>query len=85
MKEYQSNIINAIVENEGSYPVYYSNFIIHELIHIIEGIENFGPVRSFWMYGFERFNKFLKTILQGQNNPHINIINNYLVILCYNI
>ena len=74
-------VIECICENEGAYPSYYANFIVHELIHLCDAIKNFGPVHVFWMYGFERFNKFLKSILQNKDHPHINIIRNYLVIL----
>lgn len=66
-------------ENEGSYPSFEANFIVHEIFHIYDDIVKFGPIRNYWMFGYERMNKILKSLLHSQAQPHINIINNYLV------
>lgn len=75
----EKNIYKIICENEGNYPSFYSNFIVHEIVHICNDIRKFGPVHSYWMFGFERTNKFLKSLLHDEKTPHINIVNNYLV------
>ena len=46
--------------------MYYSNFIVLELIHICNDISKFGPIYNYWMFGFERMNKSLKRMLHSQ-------------------
>jgi len=47
---------------EGAEKLYGSSFCtpnMHMQLHVADSIENFGPVYSFWLFGFERFNGLL--------------------------
>lgn len=83
LDDLQQRLIKCIVENEGSYPTIDAKFIVHEIFHMVDAIRKFGPVYSFSMVSFERFNKVLKHLAHTQNRPHINIINNYIVIILF--
>jgi hypothetical protein len=79
IENYYQELIQSICEIEGSLPYSECTFLLHELTHICYYIKQFGPVRSFHMFGFERFNRFMKSLSSNPNNPHISMIKTYMV------
>lgn len=80
VNQIEQDMIECICENEGAFPHSESLFIMHECIHICHYIKLIGPIKSFWMFGYERFNKFLKQLNHSTKWAQANIIKNYEVI-----
>ena len=51
----------------------------HLMHHIIDGIEQFGPVYSTWMYSYERFNSWLSRRALNRFRPEATIMETYRV------
>jgi hypothetical protein len=51
---------------------------IHALLHIADGIENTGPVWSYWAFPTERYCGRLQRAIRSRRHPFVNI-DNYVV------
>ena len=53
----------------------------HILQHIPEGIGQFGPVHSTWMFAYERFNSWLCRRALNRRHPKATILRTYQVMI----
>lgn len=83
LNELEDEIYETLSLNEGSFPVSECTFLMHEIAHLCHFIRMLGPVRTFWMFSFERFNFFLKNLIHNNTHPHVNLMKNYLVFNYY--
>src|SRR5690606_24937925 len=60
------NLFERITETvaliEGMLPESAMTFIVHELLDITAALQRFGPIRSWWMFHFERVNRTIRTL-----------------------
>ena len=61
---------------EGSLPAMHLNPLLHRLVHYVVITAAFGLMWWFAMWGFERYNKFLKEHVNNSQHPQINLATN---------
>lgn len=64
---------------ERDFPVTLQNVTTHLLHHLPESIKLYGPVYSFWMYVFERFNSWLCKRCLNMRYPEATVIETYMI------
>src|SRR5690606_38040391 len=54
-------------------------FIVHELLDVVAALQRFGPIRSWWMFHFERVNHSIKTLCPkgGGRSNDMTVITRY--------
>jgi len=57
----------------------------HLLHHVVNGIRQFGPVYSTWMYPFERFNSWICRRALNRYRPEATIMETYRVKILQNM
>ena len=60
---------------EGCIPVIQLKPSLHHFVHHAEHTLMFGALRWFWMYGFERYNKFVKDNCRNTRYPRASVAN----------
>ena len=60
---------------EGCLPVTQLKPSLHHFIHHAEHTVKFGALRWFWMYSFERYNKFVKDNCRNTRFPRASVAN----------
>ena len=60
---------------EGCTPVMQLKPSLHHFVHHAEHTLRFGALRWFWMYGFERYNKFVKDNCRNTRYPRASVAN----------
>jgi hypothetical protein len=66
--------IEALVEFEDVIPKTEHAMIVHLLLHICDMMERWGPVRSVWMFPYERFIGFLSRCIKNRRYPEASLI-----------
>ncbi|KAK3735529.1 hypothetical protein QZH41_010032 [Actinostola sp. cb2023] len=52
---------------------------MHILHHVVAGIKVHGPVHSWWMYVYERFNSWICQRVKNRRHPEVNVMETYRV------
>ena len=66
-------ITRGLVLFEGILPSSHLNPGMHHFVHYAQYTLTHGPLRSFWMMGFERFNKYLKNLVRNNQHPEVGV------------
>ncbi|XP_069109797.1 uncharacterized protein [Argopecten irradians] len=64
---------------EEYFPSVVQNITTHLLHHIPDGIRDFGPVYSTWMYTFERFNSWICKRTLNMRYPESTVIETFII------
>lgn len=56
--------------------------MMHILRHIVDGIRQFGPVYSTWMFSYEGFNSWLHWRVMNRRWPEATLMETYRVNKC---
>jgi hypothetical protein len=71
-------IAETISTHEGMFPIFFSDFVFHELVDIVPHIKSQGPQKSFSTIQGERANAVLKHFVRkGGRNCTLTVLNNY--------
>jgi hypothetical protein len=70
-------LYGAMADWEGMFPVSECTYAFHQFLHCISEIPKCGPPRNYWMFSFERVNKYLIGLLRNQAYPIASIAKNY--------
>ena len=62
---------------ERDFPVFLNVIVFHLLHHLPYYIRRFGPLYSFWMYAYERFNSWVIRRVQNRRYPEATVIETY--------
>lgn len=73
--ERQVHKVLALVERD--FPVSMQVIVFHLLHHVPMFLKRFGPVHSFWMYNFERFNSWIIRRVLNRRYPESTVIETY--------
>lgn len=79
LDEMDRKLSRALALLERDYPVYLQNITTHLLHHIIEGIKQYGPIYSTWMYVFERFNSWICKRALNKCHPENTAIETFII------
>ena len=71
-------LVTGIAMVTGSVPPSSLVACIHLLCHYADHAELFGILRWYWMFVFERYNRFVKKMCNNTNYPLASIANTYL-------
>ena len=69
------HIVLACIERD--FPMSIQVITLHLLHHLPLYLERFGPVYSFWMFPFERFNSWISRRVLNRRYPESNIVETY--------
>ena len=58
---------------------------MHLIRHIVDGMQQFGPVYATWMYGYERFNSWLHRRVTNRRYPEATLMETYRVSFSFSI
>ena len=58
---------------EGSFPVGHLNPAMKHFAHYVKYTMSHGPLRTFWMMAFERYNKHVKGLITNHHHTEINL------------
>ena len=47
--------------------------------HLVDGVKEFGPTHSTWMYAYERFNSWLHRRVMNRRYPESTLMETYAV------
>ena len=50
---------------------------MHLLAHMRECIEDYGPVQSFWLFSFERFNRMLGKLPHNNKSIEVQVMRRF--------
>ena len=64
-------IIRGLVLFEGVLPLSHLNPGMHHFVHYAQYTLTHGSLRAFWMMGFERYNKYLKSLVRNNQHPEV--------------
>lgn len=67
----------ALIERD--FPLSLQVIVFHLLHHLPRFIKMYGPVYSFWMYRYERFNSWIKRRALNRRYPEATVIQTYLL------
>lgn len=73
--EQQVHTVLALIERD--FPVSMQVIVFHLLHHLPMYIKRFGPVYSFWMYHYERFNSWLTRRVLNRRYPEATVVATY--------
>nr|GEX31157.1 hypothetical protein [Tanacetum cinerariifolium] len=78
MLKAQSEVVDILCNLEVIYPPAFFDIMIHLVIHLpLEALED-EPIRSWWMFSFERFMKKLKGYVRNKAKPKGSIAKGYV-------
>jgi hypothetical protein len=69
----------VLATHEGILPPSEATYTMHELVHIVQQIEDLGPPLMSSLFKYERQNKFLKDLIKNKSYPIGSLIKNYLI------
>ena len=75
--EQQVHRVLALVERD--FPVSMQVIVFHLFHHIPMFLKRFGPVHSFWMYNFERFNSWITRRVLNRRYPEATVTETYRI------
>ena len=73
----EDDVHRALVLLERDFPVSLHVIVFHLLHHLPFYIRRFGPIYSFWMYPYERFNSWLIRRIKNRRYPEATVIETY--------
>jgi hypothetical protein len=59
---------------KANLPITENDIVFHVLLHIPDQLRYFGPVRTYWMFYFERFVGYLASNINSRVHPEANLI-----------
>ena len=74
--QYEAELVRGLVLLEGSFPVDQLNPAMHHLVHYAFIVHLFGVLIWLSMFGFERNNKRMKSLVRNTQNPDANLAKN---------
>lgn len=77
LDELEEEVHEVLVLIERDFPVSLQVIVFHLLHHLPTYIRKFGPVYSFWMFSFERFNSWLTRRALNRRYPEATITETY--------
>jgi hypothetical protein len=77
LDELEREMVAVMADMERLLPVTLFTIQIHKLIHLVQFIRWWGPLKSIWTYSVERFLGFLVEQVNSRTNPEKNLINNH--------
>ena len=66
---------------ERDFPVSLHVIVFHLLHHLQMFVERFGPVHSFWMYAYERFNSWISRRVMNCRYPEGTVVATYRLLI----
>jgi hypothetical protein len=78
----QDEIITIINELEMYFPAAFFDIMVHLLVHIVDDIEDLGPVFLHNMMALERMNGIIKAYVRNRAHPDGSIIQGFLIEEC---
>ena len=73
--EIQVHRVLSLIERD--FPVSMQVIVFHLLHHLPSFIKRFGPVYTFWMYPYERFNSWLARRILNRRYPEATVVETY--------
>ena len=73
--EEEVHTVLALIERD--FPVSMQVIVFHLLHHLPFYLKRFGPVHSFWMYNYERFNSWITRRCLNRRHPESTVIETY--------
>ena len=67
------DLVIALVLIEGCFPVGHLIPSTHHVVHYVEYTKTHGILRSFWMMAFERYNKYIKNLVQDMYQAEVHL------------
>lgn len=77
IEDIRSRTIDCLIEHSALFPPSESTYALHEIMHVIEQVENIGPPRYNSLYMFERANLYLKRMIKNRNHPFASMVKSY--------
>ena len=59
--------------------LYFYLVITHLIHHLLDGVKEFGPTHSTWMYAYQRFNRWLYRRVMNRCYPESTLMETYAV------
>src|SRR4051794_32394623 len=78
LERLQEEIVTIICEMEMYYPPAFFDIMVHLLVHIVDDIEDLGPMFLHNMMALERMNGFIKGCVRNRSHPDGSIIHGFL-------
>ena len=75
--ELEKRVHHALVLIERDFPVSLQVIVFHLLHHLPMFVRHFGPVYSFWMYPYERFNSWVSRRVTSRRYPEAVVVETY--------
>lgn len=73
----EHKVHRALALFERDFPVSLQVIVFHLLHHLPMYIKRFGPVYSFWMYHYERFNSWISRRVLNKRYPESTVVETY--------
>jgi hypothetical protein len=64
-------------------PITEHDIVFHMIVHMPEQLKYFGPVRTYWMFYFERYTGYLASHIHNLKVPEANLINASKLVINY--
>ena len=75
--EVEAQVHEVLALLERDFPVSLHVVVFHLLHHLPKFLKQFGPVYSFWMFPFERFNSWISQRVTNRRYPESTVIATY--------
>lgn len=73
----KKDLVQFVTDFEKLYGVKSMTINIHLILHLIDQVDNFGPLWTVSMFCYEDFYGYLKGLIKGPNSPIIQIVRKY--------
>jgi hypothetical protein len=77
LQNLRTRALDILIEHAALFPPSECTYALHEIVHVIEQIEQIGPPRYSTMFMYERVNLTLKRMVKNKNHPFASMINSY--------
>lgn len=77
LDQLESSVNVVCAKLERDFPISVQTISVHILHHVVEGIKLQGPVHSWWMYCYERFNSWICQRVKNRRFPEATIMETY--------
>jgi len=77
VQDLESEVHEVLSMVERDFPLSLQVIVVHLLHHLPYFIKRFGPVYSFWMYPFERFNSWICRRIMSRRYPEACVVDTY--------
>ncbi len=74
----KEDVAYLLCDFEIYFPPAFFDVMTHLLIHVVEDLEQFGPVSARWMYPLERYMKLLKAYVRNYRRPEASMALGYI-------